>query len=187
MSVGAPIAVNLGRNGMAWGRGLHEIPASAARKVEGDGKSPAGAFALERAFGVAERLPDGAHDFPYAQTLATSYCVEDTRSDHYNEIVDSNEVHRSTWEKWSELKRRDGLFDRALVVSHNHPDPTRGAGSCVFVHIWRAPKVPTAGCTAMPRDAIETILGWLDSSKRPVLVQLPDVEVAQLREEWGLP
>lgn len=185
--VGAPIAVNLGRNGLAWGRGLHELPAVGVRKTEGDGKSPAGAFALERAFGSSAALPEGAHAFPYVQTTATSYCVEDTRSEHYNELVDSTQVQRTTWEKWSELKRPDGLFDWAVVVSHNRPEPTRGAGSCVFMHVWRAAKVPTAGCTAMPRSAIATVLTWLDPSKQPVLVQLPEKEIERLREAWELP
>lgn len=147
-------------------RGL-TCAASSARKVEGDGKSPAGAFALERAFGLAEQLPGDAHDFPYVRTAATSYCVEDVRSEHYNEIVDSTEIHRTTWEKWSELKRPDGLFDWALVVSQNDPKPTRGAGSCVFMHVWRAPRAPTAGCTAMPRNSIETLLSWLERRSSP--------------------
>lgn len=185
--IGSPISVDLGRNGMAWGRGLHSIPAAGPRKTEGDGKSPAGVFMLAQAFGVAAQLPEEAHGFRYLPTEPTTYCVEDVRSDHYNQIVDATQVRRTTWEKWSELKRPDGLFDWGVVVAQNQPEPVRGAGSCVFLHIWRGPKIPTAGCTAMPREQIQVVLRWLESSKQPVLVQLPDVELERLRGAWALP
>jgi len=185
--VGASIAVDLGRSGMAWGRGLHHVPASGPRKTEGDGKSPAGVFTLDRAFGVASRLPDDARGFPYLHTEPTTYCVEDLRSDRYNQIIDATDVHRATWEKWSELKRPDGLFDWGIIVAQNQPEPVRGAGSCVFLHIWRGPHIPTAGCTAMPRDEMELILRWLDPSRKPVLVQLPDLELEKVRSTWSLP
>ncbi|MEY5062791.1 MAG: hypothetical protein RLZZ112_755, partial [Verrucomicrobiota bacterium] len=45
MAKSPPIPVNLGRRGLAWGRGLH--PAQPGlQKREGDGKSPAGVFLL---------------------------------------------------------------------------------------------------------------------------------------------
>ena len=44
-AVGAALSVSLGRNGMAWGRGLH-LPMSGVEKVEGDGCAPAGIFAV---------------------------------------------------------------------------------------------------------------------------------------------
>ena len=48
------IPVVLGRNGLAWGRGLHPIDSALLPiKTEGDGKSPAGVFTLSSAFGYA--------------------------------------------------------------------------------------------------------------------------------------
>jgi L,D-peptidoglycan transpeptidase YkuD (ErfK/YbiS/YcfS/YnhG family) len=185
--VGTSIEVSLGRHGMAWGRGLHEPPDHGPMKKDGDGRSPAGVFALTRAFGASETLPDGAHDFPYQRALPSNYCVEDVHSDFYNQIIDVREVNPRSWEKWSELRRPDGLFDWAIVVLQNAPDVRRGAGSCVFLHIWRGANVPTAGCTAMPREHIEAILRWLESDEQPVLVQLPDPELAEWRARFDLP
>lgn len=183
----AAIPVNLGRNGMGWGRGLHAQPKSGPFKREGDGRSPAGAFALSRAFGTADTLPAGAHDFPYLHTQSTSYCVEDLRSKSYNQIIDASELPRAAWEKWSELRRADGLFDWGVVVRQNEPNPQRGAGSCVFLHVWRGPQMPTSGCTAMPHEQIESIVRWLDPRAEPVLVQLPEPVFKKLREAWALP
>jgi L,D-peptidoglycan transpeptidase YkuD (ErfK/YbiS/YcfS/YnhG family) len=186
-AVGSPVPVDLGRSGMAWGRGLHPSIHQGPHKREGDGKSPAGVYPLGTAFGVAESLPNGSRGFPYLHARASSYCVEDTRSEHYNELVDSREVSPHGWERWSELVRNDGLFDWALVVRQNARDTQKGAGSCVFLHIWRGPKRPTSGCTAMAEDALETILRWLDPKQKPVLVQLPEPAFRAVEKDWGLP
>ncbi len=179
--------VDLGRNGMAWGRGLHASPAKGPFKTEGDRKSPAGVFALGRAFGTAEALPTDSRGFPYLQSTASTYCVEDVRSSFYNQIIDSREVPRAGWERWSELRRRDGLFDWGVIVKQNSPDTRKAAGSCVFLHVWRGPRMPTSGCTAMARDRIEAVLRWLDPAAEPVLVQLPKPALETLRRDWELP
>jgi L,D-peptidoglycan transpeptidase YkuD (ErfK/YbiS/YcfS/YnhG family) len=187
LAAGAEIPVDLGRHGMAWGRGLHALPTSGPFKTEGDGKSPAGVFALGRAFGTADELPQDSRGFPYLQTQASTYCVEDVRSSFYNQIIDSRQVARAGWEKWSELRRRDGLFDWGVVVRQNAPDTHKAAGSCVFLHVWRGPRVPTSGCTALPREAIQGVLRWLDPAAEPLLVQLPEPALQALRSVWDLP
>lgn len=172
---------------MAWGRGLQPSGEAGPTKREGDGRSPAGAFALEAAFGAAEELPAGSRGFPYLQTRATTYCVEDIRSDHYNRLVDATEVKPTTWERWSAMRRADGLFRWGIIVHQNAPDVVVGAGSCVFLHIWRGEHHPTAGCTAMAAGNIESILRWLEPNAQPVLVQLPEPVYRAVRETWGLP
>jgi L,D-peptidoglycan transpeptidase YkuD (ErfK/YbiS/YcfS/YnhG family) len=179
--------VNVGRNGMGWGRGLHAAAQAGPVKREGDGRAPAGVFPLALAFGAANDLPPEAKGFPYLHTLPTTYCVEDVRSKYYNQIIDANEVKMTSWEQWSGLQRADGLFRLGVVVRQNGPDTKTGAGSCVFLHIWRGFRQPTAGCTAMPREQIEETVRWLDATAQPLLVQLPEPEYQRLRETWGLP
>jgi D-alanyl-D-alanine dipeptidase len=185
--VGEATPVNVGRNGMGWGRGLHAPDQPGPVKREGDGRAPAGVFALALAFGAAEGLPPEAKGFPYLHTRSTTYCVEDTRSKYYNQIVDTNEVKMTSWERWSEMQRADGLFRWGVVVRQNGPDTKNGAGSCVFLHIWRGFRQPTAGCTAMAVDQIQETVRWLDPAKEPLLVQLPEPEYERRREAWGLP
>jgi D-alanyl-D-alanine dipeptidase len=185
--VGSVVPVNLGRHGLAWGRGLQPSDEVGPTKREGDGRSPAGAFRLENAFGYADALPDGAHGFPYLQGKLTTYCIEDVRSPHYNEIIDTSRVGPSAWQRWSPLRRTDGLFRWGVVVRQNSPDVVVGAGSCVFLHIWRGEHQPTAGCTAMPATAVEDILRWLDPTAEPVLVQLPEMTYRSVAIRWSLP
>jgi D-alanyl-D-alanine dipeptidase len=172
---------------MGWGRGLHASEAAGPRKREGDGRAPAGVFPLKQAFGAADALPTNSHGFPYLKSLPTSYCVEDVRSQHYNRIVDSARISPSSWEQWSPLLRSDGLFNWGIVVEQNAPEIRKASGSCVFLHIWRGPHQPTAGCTSMSEQTLEEIIRWLDAKLDPVLVQLPDPVLEKLRQTWGLP
>jgi len=185
--VGDPTALNVGRNGMGWGHGLSKEVRPGPVKREGDGRSPAGVFALGRAFGAAEALPEGSNDFPYLHALPSTYCVEDTRSKFYNQIVDAPGVTPGSRPGWSELRRADGLFRWGIIVKQNDVDTQVGAGSCVFLHIWRGAGRGTAGCTAMASDSLESTLRWLDPAAQPLLVELPDPAYRELRDAWGLP
>ncbi|MDF3069561.1 MAG: hypothetical protein K0R38_5162 [Polyangiaceae bacterium] len=187
-AVGEPIPVDLGRSGMGWGRGLHQpLGRGGPVKREGDRRSPAGVYRLDTAFGAADSLPQDSHAYPYLQTRSTTYCVEDARSAHYNQLIDSTKVTPAAWEQWSEMARPDGLFKWGVVVEQNSPQPQKGAGSCVFLHIWRGPARPTAGCTAMAEQKLVEVLTWLAPNKKPLLVQLPDPVLKEARAAWGLP
>ena len=79
------VAVTIGRSGAAWGTGLHE-PQTGLQKREGDGRSPAGMFAIERAFGYA---PTFESALGYVAMTAADYCIDVSDSAHYNKIVTS--------------------------------------------------------------------------------------------------
>jgi L,D-peptidoglycan transpeptidase YkuD (ErfK/YbiS/YcfS/YnhG family) len=236
--VGQAIPVNLGRTGLAWGRGLHDdiswyAPAQPVvfmgpQKQEGDGKAPAGAFDLPLAFGYAPntqdpQLPprplDGRWwtDDPHPSDLKLAYLwlepnvygVDDPKSRYYNSLVrlvDSGsavsfhqagrgpsywvwtDTPKKDWTSSETMRREDGLYEWGVLVAHNmSPKPVPGAGSCIFMHVWRGPGKPTAGCTAMSRENMLALLGWLDAQKKPVLVQLPRQAYQQLARTWALP
>jgi L,D-peptidoglycan transpeptidase YkuD (ErfK/YbiS/YcfS/YnhG family) len=184
---GATIAVNVGRNGMAWGRGLQTKAEPGPVKKEGDQRTPAGAFALGPAFGYHDVLPAGAKRYPYVHVQRGISCIEDQKSKYYNQVIDLTAVTKADWSRTDDMLRADGLFRWGVVVDQNAKDTLPGAGSCVFLHIWRGPKQGTAGCTAMPPEAIEETIRWLDPSDHPVIVQLPESEYTRLRPEWALP
>ena len=185
--VGDAVPVSLGRNGLAWGRGLHGEGLSAAPvKKEGDGRAPAGVYSLPLAFtGPSESFRSAAR-FPVYHVTAQTVCVDTVASQHYNHMFEENAVAKD-WDSDERMLRPDGLYRYGLFVDHNAPSVQPGAGSCIFLHLWRGPGAPTAGCTAMAEADMLAVLRWLDATKNPVLVQLPREELVRLAPAWGAP
>ncbi|UTA48377.1 hypothetical protein L1F30_02250 [Simiduia sp. 21SJ11W-1] len=179
--------VSLGRTGTAWGKGLH-APQEGVQKREGDGKAPAGIFALGDAFGALSALNTGLNYQPMSES---HYCIDVPGSPLYNQTVDAKLVGKAAVEGSTEAMRRDihsndNLYSKGIFVAHN-PENISGAGSCIFVHIWRGPDKPTAGCTAMPEAKIDALLAWLKREAAPVLVVLPQAEYERVQSLWDLP
>lgn len=187
--VEVPAPVTVGRGGSGWGLGLHPAQEAGPAKREGDGRAPAGVFAIGTAFGYA---PSMATALPYAPMNAGDYCIDVPASPLYNRIVDRAEVGAAAVEGSTEPMRRDIHADGdqryrlGFVVEHNGQAVPQ-AGSCIFAHLWKTPDTPTAGCTAMAPETMERVLGWLRPEAAPVFVLLPEGELRRLREAWGLP
>lgn len=183
---GDAIAIVVGRTGLAWGDESLAPSAAQPIKREGDGKSPAGAFPLDTAFGFAPRADLAWMRLPYVTLAPTTDCVDDDQSTYYNTVVDRAAVPRVDWNS-AEHMREISLYRMGVIVGYNANPPRRGRGSCIFLHIWSGPQSVTAGCTAMDASALEAVVRWLDRSRRPVIVQLPEAEYDRLRPVWGLP
>jgi D-alanyl-D-alanine dipeptidase len=188
--VGEPIAVVVGKNGLAWGKGAIRVDAQVAQpddpvKKEGDGRAPAGVFYLSKAFGYAAQEQPG-WKMPYVGLTSSVECVDDTASKFYNQIVDRSTV-TPDWNSSEHMLRPDDLYRWGILVEHNSSPAEAGAGSCIFLHIWRGPGQPTVGCTAMPQADLESLIGWLNPQRSPLLVQLPAAEYQKLHKGWGWP
>ena len=158
-------------------------------KHEGDGCAPAGIFAITALFGYAD--PDTpfarAAKLPCLCATRDLKCIDDPASAHYNRIVDQTAIARPDWVSCEDMLRGDERYAVGAVVGHNCDPVVPGAGSCIFLHVWEAPGVPTAGCTAMSLADMTEISAWLDGAAPPLLVQLPQAEYECCREAWGLP
>ena len=161
--------------GLAWGVGVH--PSSLAARLggptkhEGDRRSPAGIFALTELTGYASHPPPGA-TLPYRVATPKLYCVDDPRAAEYNRLALAPENRTPAWTSTEPMRRDDALYTRTVFVAHN-PGAARGAGSCIFLHVWSDPGRPTVGCTAMALPLLEQLVGWLLQDDAPLLVQLP--------------
>ena len=178
--IGQAWPVRLGKRGLAWGRGLHEVPRVGVNKTEGDGKAPAGIFHLGPAFGYAEAGPAGLR-LSWRQATERDFFVDDLESAAYNQWVRLAPDEPARWKSAERLRREDLLYEFGLIVQHNMNPAVGGAGSAIFLHVWGGPESTTAGCTAMERTHLLTLLTWLDPSKAPVLVQAPVDEWDNLR------
>ena len=183
--IGVEVTVVVGRTGLAWDDSQHSARAGEPTKREGDGRSPAGTFALDTAFGFDIRQIVPWVRLPYVQLRTSTECVDDPRSAHYNTIVDRDRVPRVDWSS-SERMREIEQYAFGVHVAYNAP-PRPARGSCIFLHIWAGAGSVTAGCTAMTEEALRTLMGWLDPNERPMLVQLPAAALARVRGAWRLP
>jgi D-alanyl-D-alanine dipeptidase len=113
-------------------------------------------------------------------------CVNDTHSSYFNIIVDRHSVAKVDWKSSEPMRRNDDEYKLGVFVAHNAAPTEPGAGSCIFMHIWKERGHPTAGCTAMSAGGIESLLGWLDPRSNPILVQLPQEEYLQKQTAWKL-
>ncbi len=142
-----------GRNGIA--------PPDAKR--EGDGRAPSGIFALKRSFGYADSVDTGLE---YRTVTANDYWVDDPASDQYNRWVTGRPAARS----YETLRRDDDLYKYTIVVEYNTGPVVRGAGSAIFLHVWRDKDTPTAGCVALAESHVKEIMSRLDASRSPVIL-----------------
>ena len=185
--VGKPVPVVVGRNGLAWDPALargHADLYLGPVKREGDGRSPAGIFPLDRGVFGFEPSLEGSRR--YMQLIPTIECVDDPASQHYAQIVDRARVDQVDWRSSEKMRSVPG-YRWGVVVNYNMDNPVRGDGSCIFLHQWSGPDSGTAGCTAMAADDIEVVLQWLKDEDDALMVQLPKSEYERLRGSWGLP
>lgn len=164
-----PFQALIGRQGMAWGRGVHPAPLfPGPLKREGDGKTPAGIFTLGEIFGYGGDYPPKELKMPFLSYDPYRVSVDDMDSMHYNRFALSPG-------NWKSAERMDHpLYSLGMVVHHNFPSIEPGAGSCIFFHETPSrDSLGTAGCTALSKEDLLTLFLWLDQEKSPHLIQLP--------------
>lgn len=131
-----------------------------ADKREGDGASPAGAFAVvDCRYRADRRARPRAGTAPVAVISAWDAWIDDPEDARYNTSA------RGLWIRASHerLMRADPLYDFVITTDHNRDRPVPGAGSAIFIHAWRRPRFPTAGCAAFaPHD-----LDWIAARLTP--------------------
>ncbi len=133
-------------------------------KKEGDVKTPSGVFALKRAFGYAAKINTR---LSYRQAGADDIWVDDITSPDYNRWVRRGETSAASFEN---MKLKDDRYKYGIVVEYNTDPVVKGAGSAIFIHIWRGENKPTLGCVALSESDILKVLGWLDPKRKPLAV-----------------
>jgi L,D-peptidoglycan transpeptidase YkuD (ErfK/YbiS/YcfS/YnhG family) len=130
-------------------------------KREGDLGTPAGAWRLLWLYWRADRLARPATALP-ALPLGPGQGWSETPEDPaYNRPI--RHPHPFPADR---MARGDGLYDLCAVTDQNSHPAVPGGGSAIFVHLWRRPRWPTAGCVAFRRPDLEWILArWTPRSR----------------------
>ena len=114
------------------------------RKREGDGATPVG---VHRIVGMLYRPDRMRRPADWAIPIGPGdLWSDDPRDPDYNKMVRRPHVFRHEC-----LRRADPMYDIILITDWNWPVSAPGRGSAIFVHPWRRPRHPTAGCVAFSR------------------------------------
>jgi len=154
--MGRRFPVSIGRGGIT------------AEKREGDGATPAGVWRLLHGGYRADRgAAPPASTLPLDPIGPRDIWSDDPDDPDYNQWL-TGTAHPFSHEA---LRRADPLYDLVLASDWNYPHATPGRGSALFVHVWRRPRYPTAGCIAFRRDHLAWIVArWRAESR--IIVQL---------------
>ena len=132
------------------------------RKREGDGATPAGVHGIVGCLYRPDRMARPC-DWAVPIRPGDLWC-DDPRHEDYNLMVRapfgaSHEV----------LCRADPLYDIVLITDWNWPRAERGRGSAIFIHSWRGPGHPTAGCVALAPEDLAWIVARIGFQTRLVV------------------
>ena len=150
--LGRVFPCSIGRGGI--------VPASAKR--EGDGATPAG---VHRLVGMLYRPDRLTRPADWALPIGPSdLWSDDPRDEDYNLMV--RVPHGFSHER---LRRADPMYDLVIITDWNWPDAEPGRGSAIFIHQWRRPGAPTAGCVALARPDLHWIAPRITHQTRLVI------------------
>lgn len=160
----------IGKKGMAWSKFFARLARSNEPiKVDGDYRAPAG-LRIGRSFGaLASSQPD------YLHITSDTVCVDDPSSPAYNTIASRARIGPTVR---AENMSKVSLYRRGLLVDYP-TDAKRKAGSCIFIHVWRAPATGTEGCVAVPEPRVEALQDF--SADGAVLAILPSGALDRLQ------
>ena len=138
--------------------------AGIGRASETSTKTPAGTFGLTEAFG---RAGDPGTALPYRVVDGDDWWVSDPASPRYNQYAQCTPGTCDFTEAAGEnLFAAGAVYDNAVVIDYNRGG-TPGAGSAFFLHVTNGGA--TAGCVAIDRADLQTLLRWLDPGSAPVI------------------
>jgi L,D-peptidoglycan transpeptidase YkuD (ErfK/YbiS/YcfS/YnhG family) len=151
------------------------------KRAEGDRVTPVGRHRIEAVLfrpdhGPAPRLGRGLAALPIGPRDGWS---DDPLDPAYN-----RRVRRPHPFRHEPLRRRDRLYDLVAVLDWNRHPAVPGEGSAIFLHLWRGPRRPTAGCIAFRRPDLAFILARWNPGSRVVVSAWPERGAAEpvLRE-----
>jgi L,D-peptidoglycan transpeptidase YkuD (ErfK/YbiS/YcfS/YnhG family) len=164
-------------DGNGWYQVFSPMPAvdgdgwlPAADRVEGDGATPEGIYAIGPTMYGVDANP--GTQFPYHQLVCGDWWDEDPNSPTYNTFVHVACGTTPSFGGDSEALWTEGnAYPSMAVINFNTP-PTGDSGSGIFLHANIGQ--PTVGCVSLPLGDLDQVLDWLNPALHPVIVMGPD-------------
>ena len=125
-------------------------------KREGDGATPRGVLRIAAVMYRPDRVTSPG---PWAVPIYPGdvWC-DDPAHASYNHLC-----RRPLPASHEQMRRADPQYDIVMITDWNWPKARTGVGSAIFLHQWRRPGAPTAGCVAVARPDMH----WLAARVAP--------------------
>lgn len=147
---------------------------------EGDQRTPVGEFRFTRAFGLAD---DPGCPLPYHKITKEDYWSCDLREGYaYNHLVSIREYPDLDTSGSEHLADFPFHYQYCLNISYNE-EGVPGKGSAIFLHCFGPEKPYTAGCVAISREDMRTVLQHVRSDCVVVIDTLRRLS-PETWEEW---
>lgn len=131
-------------------------------KREGDGATPVG---VHRLVGMLYRPDRLARPADWALPIGPrDLWSDDPHHEDYNLMVRAPYPHSH-----ERLRRADPIYDLIILTGWNWPRAQRGRGSAIFIHQWRRPGAPTAGCIGLSRAHLHRVAPLIEYSTRLIV------------------
>jgi L,D-peptidoglycan transpeptidase YkuD (ErfK/YbiS/YcfS/YnhG family) len=140
---------------------------AAAKKKEGDGKTPLGTFPLRQLIYRADRVPKPETGLRVEILTADMGWCEDPAHPDYNKKITL--PHPAAVDR---MTRDDLLYDYTVVIGYNDDPPVAGRGSAIFMHLAHPEFTPTAGCVGLhPEDMLKTLKLCTPASRMTIVLR----------------
>jgi L,D-peptidoglycan transpeptidase YkuD (ErfK/YbiS/YcfS/YnhG family) len=133
-------------------------------KREGDGATPLGTLRIMGMYYRPDRVCSNHLPHWAVPVRPGDLWSDDSRDADYNHLVRA--PHGFSHER---MRRADPLYDLVMITDWNWPDAVPGKGSAIFVHSWRRPGFPTAGCIAFAREDLFRIAPRVQMGTRLII------------------
>lgn len=124
-------------------------------KVEGDGKTPSGTWALEEGFGINDRPKQFPSNQDWQKTTKDDVWIDGDASvdEGYNTAGKISNGDKG------ESMAQDPAYRYAQVVDYNRNPVKAGEGSAIFLHVHTG-SGKTAGCVSLSEKELLEVFAW---------------------------
>jgi L,D-peptidoglycan transpeptidase YkuD (ErfK/YbiS/YcfS/YnhG family) len=134
------------------------------KKREGDNITPKGTFKIFKIYYRSDRIKKISSKFRAIKIKKNMGWCNDSKSTKYNQPI-----KLPTKYGHEILYRRDNIYDLILVLNYNMKPTIKNKGSAIFIHIAKKNYKKTAGCIALEKTAIVSLVKKINKNTQVII------------------
>lgn len=131
------------------------------KKKEGDNITPIGSYKIIKIYYRKDRIKKIKSNIKLIQIKKNTGWCDDPKSKNYNKQIKTPNI--VSHEK---LHRKDNIYDLVCVLNYNTNPIIRNKGSAIFIHVKKGRFQPTAGCVALKKKDLLTLIARINKKTK---------------------